>query len=266
MEEKEKSKILIYIIVVLVSIIVILICGGIYLYKELINRSIDTSKVIQNQEQSNYINNEVKEDLEKQYDGIIEKQFILNNENLDIELSFVNKDILEENEGANLYLQEYDLVINGKKIDGIENGSKYIDTKNQINGDLYTTAKVKDKVTNNEYLVLQVYEDLIAAGPTINVYIIDYKEGKIITKLVDDKNCSTYFLIDKMEKDENGDYILNEEAQLKMEVLDNEIISYERNKGVEKLEKKIYTINNGNIESRVEKIYERNEIWGVGKA
>lgn len=266
MEEKAKSKILIYIIVVLVLTIVILICGGIYLYKELINRSIDTSKVIQNQEQSNYINNEVKEDLEKQYDGIIEKQIILNKENLDIELKFVNKDILEENEGANLYSQEYDLVVNGKKIDGIENGSKYIDTKNQINGDLYTTTKVKDKVTNNEYLVLQVYEDLIAAGPTINMYIIDYKDGKIITKLVDDKNCSTYFLIDKMQKDENGEYILNEDAQLKMEILDNEIISYEYNKDVAKLEKKIYTINNGKIESKVDKTYETSDIWGVGKA
>lgn len=265
MDKKIKSNVLIYIIVVLTLIIVLLICGGIVLYKRLMNNN---SIIIDNQDENfyNYINNKQEGINTEQYDGSINKQITLNGENLYIELNYTNKDIIEENEGSNLYSQEYDLVVNGKKIDGIENGSKYIDTKNQINGDLYTTTKVKDKVTNNEYLVLQVYKDLIAAGPTINVYIIDYKEGKIITKLVDDKNCSTYFLIDKMQTDENGEYILNEEAQLKMEILDNEIISYEYNKDVSKLEKKIYTINKGKIESKVDKTYETSDIWGVGKA
>ena len=258
MEEKVKSKVLIYIIVILTLIVVLLICGGIVLYKNLMNNN---NNKIQNEEKNfyNYINNQQENNINQDnYDGSINKQITLNGENVNIELNYINEDIIEENEGSNLYSQEYDLVVNGKKIDGIDNGSKYIDTKNQINGDLYTTTK--------EYLVLQVYEDLTAAGPTINVYIIDYKEGKIITKLVDDKNCSTYFLIDKMQTDENGEYILNEEAQLKMEILDNEIISYEYNKDVAKLEKKIYTINNGKIESKVDKTYETSDILVVGKA
>ncbi len=266
MEEKVKSNILIYIIVVISLIIILLICGGIILYKNLMNNN---NNKIQNEEKNfyNYINNQQENSINQDnYDGSINKQITLNGESVNIELNYINGDIIEENEGSNLYSQKYDLIINSKKIDGIEDGSKYINTKNQINGDLYTTTKVKDKVTNNEYLVLQVYKDLIAAGPTINVYIIDYKEGKIITKLVDDKNCSTYFLIDKMQTDENGEYILNEEAQLKMKILDNEIISYEYNKDVAKLEKKIYTINNGKIESKVDKAYETSDIWGVGKS
>ena len=266
MEERIKSNILIYIIIVIGLITIILICGGVTLYKKLM---INNSQKTQDEENNfyNYFNNQ-QEDITNQenYDGSINEKINLNGENLDIEINYINTDIIEENEENKLYSQEYVVKINNVKIEGIENGSKYIDSENKIIGKLFSITKVKDKITSYEYLILQINKDLVAAGPSINVYIIDYKEGKVITKLVDDKNCSALFLKEKMQKDKNGDYILTEEAQLKMEILDNEIISYEYNSNLEKVEKKIYTIEDGKINNKVDRTYEISEILLVGKS
>ena len=264
MEEKTKRNVLIYIISVVVLSILILICGGIYLYKNIINRNTDVSKETQNQEQINNANNEEKE--ENGYNGVIKKQLVLNNKNIDIEFNYTNNNIIEEDERGKLYSQEYELFVNGKSIEEIEDGSKYIDTNKQIIGDIFNVKKISDKVTNNEYLVLQVYEDLIAAGPTINVYIIDYQEGRVITKLINDENCSALFLKEKMKKNEEGEYIPTEETQLKMEILDNEIISYEYVAESAIIEKRIYTINRGRLERNLEKTYDTSEIFVVGKS
>lgn len=51
-----------------------------------------------------------------------------------------------------------------------------------------------------------------------------------------------------------------------MEILDNEIISYEYNSNLEKVEKKIYTIEDGKINNKVDRTYETSEIWVVGKS
>ena len=270
MEEKIKSNILIYIIVIISLIIIILICGGVTLYKKIMSNN---SETIQNEENNfyNYFNNQQENVSDaEEYDGRIKKQIILNGESLEIEVNYINTDIIDtgeiEENDIKLYSQEYIVKIDNNKIEGIENGSKYINAEKQFEGELFSITKVKDKVTSFEYLVLKMNEDLIAAGPRINVYIIDYKEGKIITKLVDDKNSSALFLKEQMEQDENGDYISDEEAQLKMEILDDEIISYEYNLNSEKVEKKIYTIENGILKSKIDKVYETSEIWVVGKS
>ena len=119
MDKKIKSNVLIYIIVVLTLIIVLLICGGIVLYKRLMNNN---SIIIDNQDENfyNYINNKQEGINTEQYDGSINKQITLNGENLYIELNYTNKDIIEENEGSNLYSQEYDLVVNDTHIENVD--------------------------------------------------------------------------------------------------------------------------------------------------
>lgn len=118
MEERIKSNILIYIIIVIGLITIILICGGVTLYKKLM---INNSQKTQDEENNfyNYFNNQ-QEDITNQenYDGSINEKINLNGENLDIEINYINTDIIEENEENKLYSQEYVVKINNVKIDG----------------------------------------------------------------------------------------------------------------------------------------------------
>ena len=228
MEEKTKNRILI--VVVIILFIALLVCIGIIFNEK---SEENNENIERNEEVINTANND-------EYDGTVVKQIQLNGEELNVKLSYTNDSIIENNEVSKLYAQEYNLVINDKNIAGVDEGAKYININNEIiNGELFTLDKIKDTTSNSEYLLLQLYRDSMSGGPTINVYIINYEEGKIITKLIDDKNSSALFLKEKMETDEEGTYITNEQAQLKMEILDDSIINYEYNTDSGKIEKKI---------------------------
>ena len=255
MEEKTKNRILI--VVVIILFIALLVCIGIIFNEK---SEENNENIERNEEVINTANND-------EYDGTVVKQIQLNGEELNVKLSYTNDSIIENNEVSKLYAQEYNLVINDKNIAGVDEGAKYININNEIiNGELFTLDKIKDTTSNSEYLLLQLYRDSMSGGPTINVYIINYEEGKIITKLIDDKNSSALFLKEKMETDEEGTYITNEQAQLKMEILDDSIINYQYNTDSGKIEKKIYTIDNGTLNIEVDTIYDQEEIYVVGKS
>ena len=254
MKEKTKNRILI--VVVIILFIALLVCIGIIFNEK---SEENNENIERNEEIINTTNND-------EYDGTVVKQIQLNGEELNVKLSYANDSIIENNEDSKLYAQEYNLMINDKNITGVDEGAKYINSNNEINGELFTLDKIKDTTSNSEYLLLQLYRDSMSGGPTINVYIINCEEGKIITKLIDDKNSSALFLKEKMEMDEEGTYITNEQAQLKMEILDDSIINYEYNTNLGKIEKKIYTIDNGTLNIEVDIIYDQEEIYVVGKS
>ena len=254
MGEKTKNK---FLKLLLIILIIILLVGMLIIFN---NKRIGYKEIIEENEKL------IDVAGNNAYDGIITKQIELNGKAINVKLNYLNKNIIESLEDTKLYSQEYYLMINDKNITGIADGAKYINSNNEINGELFTLTKIKDCISNSEYLILQLYKDLIAAGPTINVYVIKYEEGKLITKLIDDKNSSALFLKEKMEKDEEGTYITNEQAQLKMEILDDRIISYEYNTNTRKIEEKIYTINNGTLNIEMGETYNEDEIYVVGKS
>lgn len=255
MEKKANNKILIGLIVILV--IALLACL-IFIF----TRKNDENNV------QNILTNEEKTstNADDKYDGIIDKQIELNGENINIKLSYINKDIIEENEDSKLCEQEYSFSLNDKNIAGLDNGSKYLDSNNEIAGELYSLSKIKDTLTNREYLILQIYRDNMAGGSVTDIYIIDDEASKTFIKLTDDSNVSEMYLKEKLETDEEGTYIPNEQYRLKMQILEDKIIKFAYNSDNDKVEEKIYKINNGilNIETGIS--YNQDDIFVVGKS
>ncbi len=205
MEEKAKSKVLIYIIVVLVAIIVLLSIGGIYLYNEL-------SK----QENDNQLQNGVNQP-EKQVDKEIQiikdkeaKQNILVNGKV-VEVKATITDI-KQIEDWDSYMVDIKVEIDGKETEKIEGLSALlVENKNLLNasnvfGNI-TTIKGED---NKDYIII-VFPDVA------DYYYILNENGKIIANFQ-----NNFFDGVKFEKDN-----IEEEYESYIQVKDNCIIEYE---------------------------------------
>ena len=265
MKNKNKNKVLIYIIIVL--IIIALVIAGILGYKKIVYNAKNTNinKDIEEDSYNSLYNEQENISNQEKYDGTINKEIELNGEKISVELNYQNIELIGNDGNSKLYNQKYTVLINNKSIDGIEEGAKWFNEENKLIDEIYTLEKIKDNSSNKEYLVLKIYTDLIAGGPEIKVYIIENTSGKIIAKLIDNSNYSGRFLKEKMNKDEDGNYIENEEAKLKMEILEDSLVTYEYDEDTLALEKRKYIINNGKIEYKVEKTYSKDEIYTVGK-
>lgn len=277
MVEKIKSKVLTYTIVSLIIILIVIV--GVVLYRKISSDSKNEGKLneqnqyeeVKTSEEEYVLHNETKNKAEEntndieEYDKTENINFNLNNEEIKIMFSYNNLEKICDEDDLTLYRQKYTLTIDDKNIEGIEFGSKWMSKENEIQGELYNINKFKDKITNKEYLILQVYEDFIANGPSINVYIIDCSNGKMILKFKNDINVSQLYLKDKLEIDEEGSYIISEEAELKMRILEESIISFEYNKETDKYDEITYTINNGVVEEVVNNSYDKTDIYTVGK-
>ena len=203
MEEKAKSKVLIYIIVVLVAIIVLLSIGGIHLYKEL-------SK----QENNNQVQDEVKQE-EKQVDKEIQivndkvaKQNILVNGKV-VEVKETITGIKKDDNYTNTYIISTKVEINGVETEKVEELSTLVEKESDIKasntyGNI-TTIKGED---NKDYI-------LIVLCDTADYYYILNENGEIIGNFENN-------LFDgvKFEKD-------NEEYEDYVQIKDNYIIEYE---------------------------------------
>lgn len=267
MEEKVKNRILIYIIVVLVLVILVLTIVGIIGYKQLTQYNENSNALIEENIVNNYIDNVISDN--EQYNGSIEKGISINGNNCNIELRYNNTDlVIEDNniETAKLYKQEYKLIVDEKIIENIEDGARWIKINSDqiLNEDLYDVAKIKDSASDKEYLILKINIEEYTAGPITDVYIIDTETGKIMEKLRDSRNDTAIYLKEKMDKDEDGNYITNQNAELFMQISDKDIVEYKYNP--DSVEQIRYTINNGEIISNLEKTYNIDEVVIVGKS
>lgn len=261
MDEKAKTKVFIYIIVILVMFIVILTFGGVFLYKELKDGRKEEN-IIEKQEQNNYLENTNNEqenlNATEEFDGNITKNIRLNGNDYKVELEYKNNEIQATDENSDgvktseLFTQSYKFMINGKEITGIDNGAKWISTNKEKDTyeDICSLEKIKDLSNGKEYLVLTTYIELVAGGPSMNIYIIDVDTNKIFNKF-EESNLTSY-------------YIPKEGLQLEnIEIEEDSIRKIKR--GEETIEIVKYTIDNGNIKENVEKTYNINDIEVAGK-
>lgn len=198
MEEKAKSKVLIYIIVVLVAIIVLLSIGGIYLYKEL-------SK----QENNNQLQSELNQE-EKQVDKEIQiindkeaKQNILVNGKV-VEVKATIIDIKQSQEHS--YGVSTKVEIEGKETEKIEELGVLAQNINDIKasntyGNI-TTIKGED---NKDYIVIVLNNDVS------NYYYILNENGEMIASF----------------ENNSFDGVKVEEWEEYVQIKDNYIIEYE---------------------------------------
>ena len=269
MEEKVKSRTLIYIIVVLVLIILVLTIVGIIGYKKLAENNQNNNTIIEDEHfVKNSLDNVISDNEEN--DGIVEKEISINGNNCNIKLKYDNTDLVIEadNEAktAKLFKQKYKFLVNDKIIENIEDGARWIKTNTNeiLNNDLYDVKIIKDSVSDKEYLILKINIEEYSTEPIIDIYIIDVETGKVMKKLRDTRNVTTIYLKEKMDKDEDGSYITKQEAELHMEILDKNIVEYRYNP--DSIEQIRYTINNGAVISNLEKTYNIDEVEIAGKS
>lgn len=203
MEEKAKSKVLIYIIVVLVAIIVLLSIGGIYLYKEL-------SK----QENNNQLQSELNQE-EKQVDKEIQiindkeaKQNILVNGKI-VEVKVTITDIEQSQEHT--YTVSTKVEIDEKETEKVEVLSVLAQNKNEIKSNIYGNITTIRGENNKDYIIIVLNNDVA------NNYYILNENGKIIANFE-----NIIFDGVKFEKDN-----IEEEYEDYIQIKDNYIIEYD---------------------------------------
>ena len=265
MDEKAKSKVLIFIIVVLVILILALGIGGYLGFKYLMDKidkidnqsSQDVVQNIENTSAENVFVQEKKPDEKIQIQEDVAAKNILLNNNV-VEVRITGKSINKVVAGLTAYY-EINLVteINEKETEPIQQLKAWYDREkysglkmNDIVKDI-TTIKSED---NKEYIVILVEEPSFDISPTQYYYIFD-ENGAILGN----------FKNETAEGVEVADYSGNY-----LQVGENYITQYEAIAPTEQtrgtLKKWKYTIKDGKLEKTLEKTYTEDEFQLSGKS
>lgn len=244
MEEKTKSRVLIYIIVVLVALILILVIGGILGYRSLLDKIeknqdnnntavVDESKsnTTINSEQENIVN--VAENSNNQ-ENVTNVQINGKNCSVKVESNYIKT---SEYGGT----RSYNVTINGIKCLGIDNTDYCYNSDN-----FYEIEKIKDNA-NKEYilLIINITRETSEAN---DLYIIDENANKI----------------GKVAHDGRTAYIVNEKV-LELEINEDSIIDYKKADTTEySLAKHKYTIENGKLVDTILETYSKNQVEEAG--
>ena len=276
MEEKAKSKVLIYIIVILVLSILALVILGIIGYKSLEKKigsannneiktvekeeitleNINTGSIIETNKEENESKEEnIIEIGNNQQENTVTKNIKINEKEYVVKLQAIYEKIEGEEyddeqyaDDNNYYNSKYNVYINGKIISGIE-------VKKSCKGTVQEKdiTKIAD-INGKEYLLIYTYVYNPANISYINLYIIDPSESNKVLGVVSHIGNVSYFI------DENN--------RLKFEVNSNNIIDYiekEHDTNTYILEKHKYTIENGNLKDIVENTYDKYSSAGVAR-
>ena len=259
MEEKAKSKVLIYIIVVISLAVLMIAVLGIMGYQKIMERMDELSGSTTNQ---GTVATQKQQTQTQQ--TVTQPAYATDPDATKVTLANethyvkVVENIIGAKEGTDeeLFISlYYEITVDGKVVNGVKGASAWGTKDMKLKQKTYEILTLKDMNEEDEYILLKINSAALAGDPLEHLYIID-KNANVIGN-IDDYNIGGGTYWEKNPNDEE-----DTSKKIEGEIYSNYIIYIKPENGMQKHK---YYIRYGNPVDETIKVYSPDEFVGAGK-